>query len=280
MGADYSITDLIQPPQIIQLKKRHKEEIAKQTVELHKMLASFKGTAIHNHFDKMLNRVALRNPKSGYSLEVRLWDRILNRKVTGQYDCYRTRQKILYDFKTTSVWKKILEGFTDYERQLNYYTYLLSIDGYDVKKLRIIAWYMDYDKNRKYSKGYPNEPVEELPMKLWTPKQQEDDLKLRLRVHIENEQRPDHELTPCDKEDRWEKPTKYAVWKKGNEKKRYGKATRVLDTRKAAENYIKKKKKPKEFFIEKREGERTRCEHWCSVAFKCYQYKKFKEGQK
>jgi hypothetical protein len=63
----------------------------------------------------------------------------------------------------------------------------------------------------------------------------------------------------------WERPSKFAVMKKGQKK-----AVKLCDTEWNAEEYIGDNKG---LYIELRPGERTRCKSYCIVQNHCPQYK-------
>ena len=279
-GSDYSITSLIQPPQVVQLQKRYAQELDKipMTDEFIKQqLGSFRGNAIHDRFKSMLYRFINKNPNSGYMIERRMWDRINDRKISGQFDALRNGA--LYDFKTTSVWKRVFGQLTDYEKQLNLYAYLLRTCGQEVAVLYVIAWYMDWDKWKANQEKYPSEPIEQILIEnLWAPDQQKEYIHHRIDVHKADEDKPDNELTPCSDDDMWAKGSSYAVTFP-NAKRAV--ATKGLDTRKKAEDYIKKSKhKNKDtWFVETRPGERTRCQDWCRYNGFCNQYQCYLKDQ-
>ena len=70
----------------------------------------------------------------------------------------------------------------------------------------------------------------------------------------------------------WEKPTRYAVKKKGGVR-----AKSVHDTEEDAQHILNQM--GKDYFIEIRQGERTRCESYCQVAPFCKQYKEYKDAK-
>jgi hypothetical protein len=76
------------------------------------------------------------------------------------------------------------------------------------------------------------------------------------------------ELPFCTPSEMWEKPTTYAVRKTGNVKARNVCATEEEALAKVAEY-------GKEYEIEVRQGERTRCANFCSVSRYCNQYKEY-----
>lgn len=278
-GSDYSVTGLIRPPREIMLQKRYKKEIDAQPFthdRLEKALKSFKGTAIHNHFDYMLRRFMTKNRDKEYLLERRIWDRINGRKVSGKFDAWFN--KILYDWKTTSVWKRIYGDWFDFEKQLNLYAYLLGTSDIEVEGLVIIAWYLDWDKMKVWSDPqYPKNEIEEIRLDgLWTPDEQQEFLYARIDAMKRNEDLPDDELEFCTEKETWAKPTVYAVVRPGQKR---AVATKGMTSKPKAEAYIKKaKQKDKDTFqIECRPGDRTKCNDYCQAAPFCNQYKEWKE---
>lgn len=285
-GSDYSITQLIRPPRLVQLEQRHREYFDSLPFNedmLLKQLSSFKGTAIHNWFERMLWKYINRNPNCGYIMERRIWDRICDRKISGKFDCFRNGG--LYDYKTTSVWKRIFGQFDDYEKQLNLYAYLLGTCGIKVTVLFIIAWYMDWNKNNIYQKDYPPKEIEQILIQnLWKPAVQEEYLHQLIEAQKRNETLPDDQLDLCTPEDMWEKDTSYAVTYPGANR-----AVRVKDSLEDAQAYIdnaKSKEKDKKkrsnmecWYVETRGGERTRCNEYCKCNVFCSQYKEYCAAQ-
>jgi 2-iminoacetate synthase ThiH len=76
----------------------------------------------------------------------------------------------------------------------------------------------------------------------------------------------DDDIPPCSAEERWEKPTKYAVKKNGNKK-----AYKLLETLEEAERIAGNM--GKEYSIETRLGESTRCSEYCSCCDFCNFYR-------
>ena len=94
----------------------------------------------------------------------------------------------------------------------------------------------------------------------------------RLHLHAEAyfESDTGGDLPECSPEDMWEKPTSYAVKKEGGVR-----AKSVHATREEAEAALP----PKGYFIEVREGERTRCEKFCQVSGFCKQHQAYMAGK-
>ncbi len=278
MASDYSVTTLLMPPRIVQLERRYQDILDDRPIDIESMIKSFAGTAIHDKLERMLWRHISKNPAAGYLIEKRLWDRICGKKISGKFDVLLKDH--LFDWKTTSVWKKVYADHSAWEQQLNIYAYMLGLCGVKVNKLTIIAWYSDFDKHKVNSDKYPATPIEAIPIKLWAEPAQKDFLEARIRLHDTAEALPDNELPECTKEDTWEKQTTFAIYKltKAGE---FGKrASRVVDSHGEANKWIKwKGLKSGEFKIIKRPGARTRCVEWCKVAEFCNQYKEYKKGK-
>ena len=74
------------------------------------------------------------------------------------------------------------------------------------------------------------------------------------------------EMPECTTDEMWEKPTTYAVKKDGGVR-----AKSVHSTLEEAQEKLP----PKGYFIEVREGERTRCAKFCQVNNFCNQYQTY-----
>lgn len=280
MGADYSVTTLIQPPQLVQLTKRYAEQInvqkKKKRKDWEQLLASFMGTAVHNSLEWNLRRYITTHPdykfndktKTGYLLERRLWDRIADRKISGQFDVYFN--SMLYDWKVTKVWKAIYGDYTDWEEQLNLYAYFCSIHDIFIKDLFIVLWMKDWDKNKMYQQDYPKEPIKLIKLSLWPPEKQHNRFIELIEIQKANEDLPDNKLQQCSVKDRWAKPDLYAVMKKGQKR---AKRVSGMTSPKIANEYIAKQKDKDQLYIQFRKGESLRCEKFCDAKDFCHQYK-------
>ena len=87
----------------------------------------------------------------------------------------------------------------------------------------------------------------------------------RVREHQAAESLSDDALPVCSPEERWEKPTTYAVMKKGRKS-----AVRVLDNEVDAEQMAADKGAG--HYVEVRHGESARCVDYCPVNTYCNQY--------
>jgi len=250
-----SVTGLIQPPRIKQLTTRHRDEISIDASDRIWMLL---GSNVHEIIERANQKDALQEER--LSMEVLGW------KITGATDLYDNG--VITDFKTTSVWS-ILHGIKrDWEIQLNLYGILWRNAGWPVDGLQIIAILRDWSKHQvRKSQDYPKYQVVTLPIELWLPEDAHEYMTERVTLHQEAEGLKDADLPLCTAEERWERPTKYAVKVKGLKR-----AKRVLDSMEEAETWAKENMK-KEYEIEIRQGESVRCESYCDCAPHCDFYK-------
>lgn len=253
-GADYSVTDLINSPRSVLLKKRHYHEM-ESDVSDHIWRLSGKS------FHFILESVEVENALK----EKRLFAYVSGKKISGQADLYHN--KTIMDYKETSVWTKIYESrIKEWEKQLNLYAYLFRVSSFEVKKLQVLAKYRDWKKNGG-NDNYPKAACELIDLDLWNYGVLKEYAETCVQRLIDNEELKDDELSECEQNETWEKPTTWAVKKNGNKK-----ATRVYDTEQEAQRHAAKEEN---LFVEKRPGSRPKCDDYCSVSSWCNQYKEY-----
>jgi len=170
----------------------------------------------------------------------------------------------LTDWKVTSVFSFLLGDKPEWEAQLNCYKWLYEQNGFKVTKLQIVAILRDWMMSRaRQEPDYPQCAVMVVDIPMWEPKVAQEYIEHRVRIHQQAETVPDNGLTPCKPEERWEKPTTYAVMKPGNKR-----ARRVFDVSDEAFN----EKKTGEIVVE-RPGESIRCQRYCKAMLWCNQAK-------
>lgn len=271
-AGDYSATTLINPPRIVQLRKRHSDDLEIATSS---RINAFFGTAVHDEYEKLLST------KDNYELENRIKTTIQDRVITGKFDILKLNGDTcnLYDIKTTKTWKLVFDPeLRDWHEQLNIYAMLLRSLGYVVESINVIVHYYDWLKNMALrDRNYPQESVIEYSLSLWPEKRVREFVESRLALHIPNETVPDESLPECSREDRWERfpngdTIKYALLKTRESKR----ATRVFGSLDEAISYGQSNKGfGKESVIEVRYAERTRCEHYCEVSKHCNHFQEY-----
>ena len=256
-SGDISVTGLIQPPRVRQLTTRHEDEI---TIDASDRIWMLVGSNVHEIIERAAQKDSLQ--------EERLSTNVLGWKVTGATDLYDGKG-IITDIKNTSVWSVLRGVKEDWVIQLNLYGVLWRQHGWPVTKLQIIAILRDWSKHQiKNSSDYPKHQVQVLPVPLWLPEDAHNYMVERVTLHQEAEHLSDADLPLCSAEERWERPTTYAVKVKGQKR-----AKRVLESMEDAEAWATDNMK-KEFDIEIRHGESVRCESYCD----CSQFCDFKKG--
>lgn len=255
--SDISVTQLINPPRIRVLKKRHSDEIVEDASN---MIFALLGTAVH---------AILERSEPTALVENRLYLDIDGWKLGGQYDRMSIRQVTLQDYKVCSVWESIYGIKPDRIAQLNVLKYIAMHNGHNnLKKLEVVAIFRDWQKSKaKYDKKYPQHQVQRIPVEVWDREKTLTYVKERINTH----RMAESVLPECTKEERWATDDKFAVMKKGRKS-----AVRLLDDEMdAAAMAIAK---GTDHYLEIRPGTNKRCDDYCNVAPFCTQYEKLNSG--
>ena len=264
-NSDISVTGLLQPPRIRLLEREHHDDIVLDySDETWKIL----GQAVH---------AILERANENYDdtiTEQRLFADIEGWTVSGQTDSLAVHDKILKDYKVTSVWtvvNALKEGKSDWEKQLNCYAYLYKHNtGETINQLNIIAIARDWNRRELQRRGgdYPRSSIITIDIPLWSEQEQLQFFKDRVSFHRSSEFKHsmDGELPLCSDEDRWKREDTFRVVKKGRKR-----AIRVLPSLKEAEEFLGSNEDGLSIEISK--GESIRCGAYCNVAQFCNQYK-------
>ena len=204
-----SVTSLISPPRIRQLMLRHPGI----TQDVEENIWAIFGSSVHLLFEQY------KAPED--RAEERLTINFQKMKLTGKFDYYVTKEKALWDFKTTSVWKYIFGikdpmEFKQWEQQLNLYKVLLNSIGKEVKGLKVLLILRDWNKSGTFKEGYPKTPLQTVELKLWSSSDVEIYLDERMNFHKGAEFLTDNQLPICTPEERWSSDEKWAVYKGEN----------------------------------------------------------------
>jgi hypothetical protein len=266
--ANMSVTELLNSPRIVQLKRKHWDEL---TEDASSMVWSIFGTAIHN--------VLEHGKGDNHIVEERIHIVLDNMHISGAIDLQEIEEDgiIVSDYKTTSAWS-VLNEKQDWHNQLNSYAYLVeAAKKIPVKKLQIVAIVRDWSRREAATReGYPKAPIVVIDIPLWSFADREAYVRSRISLHGDAffEMETDGEMPECTPEETWEKPTTYALKKDGNVR-----AKSVHEAREAADSALaaatEKAKKGEKFLIEVREGGRTRCESFCQVSPYCKQHQEY-----
>ena len=268
--SDYSVTEIISPPRIQRLRRKHFEEIEQDVSDMLWMLL---GTALHV--------VAERSEVSGHTNEERLSAGVNGIILSGAIDLQKDEADgiTITDYKFTSAWA-LMNDKPEWEQQQNIYKYLVErVKKKPVKGLKICALIRDWSRRDAQNKpDYPQAPIQIVDIPMWTFDRTEAFIKERVELHRDSKVSADwgEELPLCTEEERWVRQTTYAVKKDGRKT-----AIRVFDTQDEADALLKEMPEKDKGFIEIRKGEAVRCTgNFCGVSQWCNQYQStLKEGQ-
>jgi hypothetical protein len=265
--SDYSVTEIISPPRIQRLRREHFEEIEQDVSDMLWMLL---GTALHV--------VAERSEVSGHTNEERLSVGIDGIILSGAIDLQKDEADgiTITDYKFTSAWA-LMNDKPEWEQQQNIYKYLVErVKKKPVKGLKICALIRDWSRRDAQNKAdYPQAPIQVIDIPMWTFDRTEHFIKERVEMHRDSKVNADwgEELPLCSDEERWVRPTTYAVKKEGRKT-----AIRVFDTQDEADALLKEMPEKDKGFIEIRKGEAVRCTgNFCGVSQWCSQFQNQKE---
>ena len=250
--ADFSVTELIKPPQINRLWAEHENKISMDVRdEFWKLL----GRGVHN---------VLEQYSDGGVSEERHFAKVGDLTVSGAIDL--VSNGMVTDYKVTSTYS-VMKGLKpEWEQQLNMYSWLLRQNDISSSSLRIVALCRDWIRSRSdRSQKYPASPIVILPVPKWPDEQQDQYIEERVRVHM------DESTIPCTSEERWARG-KYMVT--GTDVKL--KKPKLFDTLMEASVWTQGKENPVKgiaYQITETTPTYVRCEgNWCGVRDFCPQY--------
>lgn len=263
-GSWRSVTELIAPAQIAHLKRMHENEIVEDASD---KLYTFGGEVVH----AAVERAARKLRRKGWVAEQRIFKTVWQKKISGAYDLYHPALKELQDLKYSTAYKaKNNEAPEEWVQQTNILAHLLRTKGYEVEKIRIVLVIRDHSKREaRRDPSYPQLPWAFLEVPVWSDEKAKAFLEERVRLHLKAQT----EEVECTPEERWAKPTIWAVKKKGSSRAVTGGLFAIEDhawelVTKLGYDYV----------VEHRPGENVRCEDYCSVSKFCKQYQRLKKN--
>jgi hypothetical protein len=264
--AHLSATELINSPRIVLLRKKYDEQI---TTDVSEMIWSIFGTAIHSVLEQ--------GKDENHIVEQRLHTEIDGWHLSGAIDLQKVVKDgiEISDYKTVGAWS-VMNEKVEWEQQLNIYAWLVErVKEAPVVKLDIVAIIRDWNRRDAQNRqGYPEAPVAVISINLWPMEERESFIRNLIHIHSGAlfAAEAGEELPLCTPEQMWEKPTMYAVKKEGASR-----AKSVHEQLDDAE--IALEKAGKNYQLEIRPGDRTRCSSFCPVSQWCDQYQLYKEEQ-
>lgn len=252
-GADFSVTELLAPPQLVRLRNKHAAEIIEDASD---RIWSLLGQAVHAIIERA-------SDSADTLSEVTLITNFENTTIKGTFDHLTISSSELMDFKVTTVWK--LAGGQipeEWVQQTNIYRWMLKREkGIDVNAIAVIAILRDWSKRESDRRqDYPQAQVMRLDIPVWPYELTEAFVRSRIDLH------KSEPVVPCSDADIWAKPSKWAVMKRGRQS-----AVKLFDSEAEAADYLRANNVPGGY-IEYRPGIATRCESYCPVSQFCEQW--------
>lgn len=265
----YSVTEVLGGTCEAILKRRHDSDI---TDDVSQRVWSLFGTAVHKVLqeaeatDTQLQENWLSVPIKGTKYE-----------LSGIFDLYDDETKTVTDWKTCSVWKITFGDFEDWRKQTLMYCWMLRQLEIDASRGEIVAIMRDHNQRKaKTENDYPKHPVYRIGWDFTDDDFADIEGEIQYWfARVANQETVESDrLLPCSPEQRWHKPDKWAVKKKGRKT-----AIRVYESEKDARVRAMEENKKADsndlYYVEFREGEDTRCQSYCSVAQFCPYGRKF-----
>lgn len=267
----YSVTELLGGTCEAILKRRHADDIEEDVSD---RVWAILGTAVHE---------ILRQAEASESqiqenwLSVKLEGLASGYELSGIFDLYDDSTGTVTDYKTAGTIKWQKQDFEDYRMQTLLYCWLLQQIGFAAWNGEIVMILRDWSKGKaKFDKDYPQKQVQRVSFHFSDKDMEEaEEFVYMWFIMVKHEEAvPDDCLEPCTPEQRWHKPDKWAVKKKGRKT-----AVRVYESEKDARVRAMEENKKADsndlYYVEFREGEDTRCQSYCSVAQFCPYGRKF-----
>jgi len=214
------VSELINAPKQKELRLKHWDEIEEDVSE---RLWALLGNAMHYILEKGA-------PDDSFG-EERLRAQIDGMIISGQADLWH--MGVIEDYKTTSVNSYTFGLKPEWVAQLNVYRWLWYKSGFKAKALKIHCILRDWIRSKAFmDKDYPQIPFVTIDIPMWTIEETEQYIKARVALHKLRV------APPCTNEEKWTRPTTYAVMEEGG-----ARAKRVLSTMGEANLWLKENSK-------------------------------------
>lgn len=257
-ASDYSTTGLLRPPRIAQLTRLHREEMTEDASD---RIWSLFGQITHS----IIERAAVSD-----LVEKRLFMEIAGKTFSGQIDLWKS--DTLWDWKTTSIYSGKDGPKYEWTQQGNVNRLLCAENGIEVRRIQYVALYRDWSKMAAERKGeeYPQSQVEVFDLPLWPLEKSRAFVEERIALH----EAAKVELPLCSAEERWMRPEKWALMKKGAKR-----AIKLYDSEAQAQDALENTQERQKHKIEHRPGENVRCLWYCPVSVYCVQFRELMAGE-
>lgn len=267
-----SVTELLTPPQIRNLLKTYGDTLEEDASD---RIWSLLGSAVHEILARSDRENAERTLKK--SIVTHGFEFLL----TGTTDRIAITDDgyTIQDYKVTSVWEVIYGIKPERIAQLNLYRYLLmnELDPFaavhpEPVHLQVVYLLRDWklsEARTKPREEYPQSQVVVVSVPVWSYLEAHNFVVRQLERHFFDQ------VHHCTDEERWARPTTWAVMLKDGKR-----AARVLPTKEEAEAWMERDIRKAKMTVVERPGRSVRCEDYCPVASVCQQWAAIKEAQR
>lgn len=253
-GADFSVTEILKPPQLTYLNQLHDSK----AMPIYKGYMSLLGTALHAYLETLAPEEAI--------IEKRFYHEFIidgeKYKLGGKPDFIHDNVLNDYKFILTNGRPKENKPKPDHVNQAYVNAWLAIMNGVNVDQAYVEYWFRDWNPSiAETQKSYPQTPniqllVNESPFNLEVI---ERFIIERLTLHVRAKKGIN---TPCTDEERWKRPDTWALKKPKNK--------RARKLCKSSEEALREVKQGEE--IDFRRGGCIRCESWCEFSHVCPQH--------
>ena len=263
----YSVTQILKGVRELLLLRRHNDEIEQDVSD---MIWLIFGNAVHSILEN--------SQETDYQLkETSIYYTLPNGyTLSGRQDLYDEKLKRITDYKTGTVYKIIYNDWEDYRKQCLMYALIMKKLGFECDNADIVLILKDFSNTKStFDSNYPDHPVyiKHFDFTDNDFKEIESFIDKRFEEIIKAESLTDEDLPLCTPEERWAKPTTFAIIKKGNKT-----ATKVCSSIEEAESLINEKY-GNAYEIVERPGKDAKCENYCSACKFCKYYQENYENE-
>lgn len=192
--SDFSVTELLQPPRVRALTKKHFDELEEDVED---RLWSLYGQLIHTLLDRAnVNDIS----------EKRFFASFGDKIVSCQVDTLSISDGILSDYKFTTSWGFMANrpAKPEWVGQLNMQLEILRRNNHDAKTIQIVGLLRDWQiRESKRSANYPRAQIAVMPIEIWPRDKTEAFILERIKMHLDAE----INLPLCTADERWLKAT-------------------------------------------------------------------------
>lgn len=281
---EYSVTELIDDPRCVALRKQHPELTKSADERLHSMF----GKALHKYFE-----TRLKPPKAGVTLytEYPLQTEFEGHTISGTCDeiMQSDQTLIIGDIKNRTVFKYMEQDFTDVYWQMQIYRYMYTQTLRRTLPnmwVRCIMFFKDRNRRDASIKSpaiYPPSRGIQLNFPVLDDHKVEKYLHSRLNKHLNIRGLDEPDWPDADPHHTWQKIVAYKILKKGGKRAVKGGVFNVSDydgnAQKAqAEAIIFAKRKGSDHTVHIHRTVPKRCQRYCPVNEYCSSWQRYKQN--